>query len=230
MPWGRHQQGSNFKLATKIWHCLVANSEFTLQDENLLWKHKIDAFSITSGHWNVTGRWNPSSLKIWVCLSYIDHSMADDHLVMQGARASVTMLLLSYCSQNIAATPITGTERLSNHHHNQMTNGQEFNKIPFLYCFQMHFCDDSRKRSLMAPIFIKMNSSWLGNGLVLSGNKPFITWVNMGPRSMTHIQVSCQKGPICHASAWRVGPYWQDTLDKMSPRTPFINFNSTMDM
>ena len=26
-------------------------------------------------------------------------------------------------------------------------------------------------------------------------------------------RVSCQKGPICHASAWRVGPFWQDTLD-----------------
>ena len=24
--------------------------------------------------------------------------------------------------------------------------------------------------------------------------------------------VSCQKGPICHAS-WRVGPFWQDTLE-----------------
>ena len=22
-------------------------------------------------------------------------------------------------------------------------------------------------------------------------------------------RVSCQKGPICHASAWRVGPFWQ---------------------
>ena len=26
-------------------------------------------------------------------------------------------------------------------------------------------------------------------------------------------RVSCQKGPICHAYAWRVGPFWQDTLD-----------------
>ena len=25
-------------------------------------------------------------------------------------------------------------------------------------------------------------------------------------------RVSCQKGPICHASAWWVGPFWQDTL------------------
>ena len=26
-------------------------------------------------------------------------------------------------------------------------------------------------------------------------------------------RVSCQKGPICHALAWLVGPFWQDTLD-----------------
>ena len=25
-------------------------------------------------------------------------------------------------------------------------------------------------------------------------------------------RVSCQKGPICHAYAWRVGPFWQDTI------------------
>ena len=26
--------------------------------------------------------------------------------------------------------------------------------------------------------------------------------------------VSCQKGPTCHAYAWQIGPFWQDTLDK----------------
>ena len=26
-------------------------------------------------------------------------------------------------------------------------------------------------------------------------------------------RISCQKGPICHAQAWRVGPFWQDTID-----------------
>ena len=26
-------------------------------------------------------------------------------------------------------------------------------------------------------------------------------------------RVSCQKGPICHTYAWRVGPFWQETLD-----------------
>ena len=32
--------------------------------------------------------------------------------------------------------------------------------------------------------------------------------------SIFHIsRVSCQKGPICHAYAWRVGPFWQDTID-----------------
>ena len=26
-------------------------------------------------------------------------------------------------------------------------------------------------------------------------------------------RVSCQKGPTCHACAWQIGPFWQDTLD-----------------
>ena len=26
-------------------------------------------------------------------------------------------------------------------------------------------------------------------------------------------RVSCQKGPICHALAWRVGPFWRNTID-----------------
>ena len=26
-------------------------------------------------------------------------------------------------------------------------------------------------------------------------------------------RVPCQKGPICHAWAWQVGPFWQDTLN-----------------
>ena len=25
--------------------------------------------------------------------------------------------------------------------------------------------------------------------------------------------VSCQRGPTCHAYAWQIGPFWQDTLD-----------------
>ena len=26
-------------------------------------------------------------------------------------------------------------------------------------------------------------------------------------------RVSCQKGPICQAQAWREGSFWQDTID-----------------
>ena len=29
----------------------------------------------------------------------------------------------------------------------------------------------------------------------------------------TGIMVSCQKGPTCHAYAWQIGPFWQDTLE-----------------
>ena len=28
-----------------------------------------------------------------------------------------------------------------------------------------------------------------------------------------NLRVSCQKGPICHAYAWQIGPFWQDTLE-----------------
>ena len=26
-------------------------------------------------------------------------------------------------------------------------------------------------------------------------------------------RVSCQKGPTCHAYPWKIGPFWQDTLE-----------------
>ena len=35
-------------------------------------------------------------------------------------------------------------------------------------------------------------------------------------------RVSCQKGPICHAQAWRVGPLWQDTIDMQFHMHPWI--------
>ena len=28
---------------------------------------------------------------------------------------------------------------------------------------------------------------------------------------MDMVMVSCQKGPTCHAYAWQIGPFWQDT-------------------
>ena len=37
--------------------------------------------------------------------------------------------------------------------------------------------------------------------------------INGGWANSNISRVSCQKGPICHAWAWRVGPFWQDTLD-----------------
>ena len=36
-------------------------------------------------------------------------------------------------------------------------------------------------------------------------------WVIIAPAVMS--RVSCQKGPTCHAYAWQIGPFWQDTLD-----------------
>ena len=29
-------------------------------------------------------------------------------------------------------------------------------------------------------------------------------------------RVSCQKGPTCHADAWQIGPFWQDTRDLLN--------------
>ena len=50
-----------------------------------------------------------------------------------------------------------------------------------------------------------------------------IMWIDVIPSSLRlhplpeccHCiwRVSCQKGPICHAQAWQVGPFWQDTID-----------------
>ena len=31
--------------------------------------------------------------------------------------------------------------------------------------------------------------------------------------------VSCEKGPIRHAYAWQIGPFWQDTLDISSVKS-----------
>ena len=36
-------------------------------------------------------------------------------------------------------------------------------------------------------------------------------------QSSNNSMVSCQKGPTCHAYAWQIGPFWQDTLDICHP-------------
>ena len=33
------------------------------------------------------------------------------------------------------------------------------------------------------------------------------------PKNSHTLMVSCRKGPTCHACAWQLGPFWQDTLD-----------------
>ena len=39
----------------------------------------------------------------------------------------------------------------------------------------------------------------------------------------SHIsRVSCQKGPSRHACAWQIGPCWQDTLNLMQVRMPYV--------
>ena len=42
---------------------------------------------------------------------------------------------------------------------------------------------------------------------------PYVIGNTLYIRGHIKSMVCCQKGPICHASAWRVGPFWQDTLE-----------------
>ena len=45
---------------------------------------------------------------------------------------------------------------------------------------------------------------------------PLVCFCGYGDLSTFSIaisMVSCQKGPTCHAYAWQIGPFWQDTLD-----------------
>ena len=39
------------------------------------------------------------------------------------------------------------------------------------------------------------------------------SWSRLTEKRTYMSRVSCQKGPICHAQAWQVGPFWLDTLD-----------------
>ena len=40
-----------------------------------------------------------------------------------------------------------------------------------------------------------------------------VMYSNISRTLSVGVCVFCQKGPICHAWAWRIGPFWQDTLD-----------------
>ena len=42
----------------------------------------------------------------------------------------------------------------------------------------------------------------------------------LNPKSI--LMVSWQKGPNCHAYAWQIGPFWQDTLDMRLNKKSFI--------
>ena len=40
--------------------------------------------------------------------------------------------------------------------------------------------------------------------------------------------VSCQKGPTCHAYAWQIGPFWQDTFKMSYPFAKMIWVHSSL--
>ena len=69
---------------------------------------------------------------------------------------------------------------------------------------------------------INNNPVGLDNGLVPNRQQAII-WTNADPIHWHISRVSCQKGPTCHAYAWQIGPFWQDTIDICSTRGDELN-------
>ena len=62
------------------------------------------------------------------------------------------------------------------------------------------------------------SSSWTNTKSYLVGAFFFVIMSRRSEPKFTskHVpisMVSCQNGPTCHAYAWQIGPFWQDTLD-----------------
>ena len=49
-------------------------------------------------------------------------------------------------------------------------------------------------------------------------------WGIMHSSHCENPMVSCQKSPTCHAYAWQIGPFWQDTLDYPAWAICFMGF------
>ena len=88
-----------------------------------------------------------------------------------------------------------------------------------VYDFVIHWVNMKRIVMTAYPSFLSMLFLF-GCGLYASSQiwpLPTCLWFTMYTRGvycyLYILGVSCQKGPIYHASAWRVGPFWQDTLD-----------------
>ena len=45
-------------------------------------------------------------------------------------------------------------------------------------------------------------------------------------RALSAMRISCQKGPICHAYAWQIGPFWQDALAIRTHQMIYIGISS----
>ena len=97
---------------------------------------KIFAFSVISQNWDVTGSWNPSSLKTRTCGSCIGNTIAADVLAMQGAKASAAMGLsqLTCFSRNIL---VSAPEALKTHYIEKLSLGASLNVTIFPnHCYQ----------------------------------------------------------------------------------------------
>ena len=52
----------------------------------------------------------------------------------------------------------------------------------------------------------------IANTQIVTNEFPNTTWPATAVWKHT-LRVSCQKGSTCHAYAWQIGPFWQDTLN-----------------
>ena len=93
--------------------------------------------------------------------------------------------------------------------------------ISWKWCLQMPLYKINVTRdlnTLLAPIFCASNSylvQWLA--WLWARTLQNMVGLQQFPNIQTS-RVSCQKGPTCHAYAWQIGPFWQDTLDMWSSR------------
>ena len=83
---------------------------------------------------------------------------------------------------------------------------EDISLVPFFRCLY-EYPDKSIANWDWCPIGARMAEIFHWNTNV-NDCLLFIRWI-FSHNSM----VSCQKGPICHARAWRVGLFWQDTIE-----------------
>ena len=81
-------------------------------------------------------------------------------------------------------------------------------------------CTHIRQRKKRRNNVCRRNICVVMSGL-LKGAQPSPSSCTLFHQPHNNWRLSYQKGPICHASAWRVEPFWQETLQlHPTPYTP----------